>query len=324
MAGLCWRRIRDLALAASEDGRNLHAARRVQAAEALRQEAEVAEVFGLVGMNRFDLILAKGWAAGRLYPEPGLRPYTDIDLFVRPERYQLVAEALQKQRENDPVWSTPVDLQDEWQDLPGRAWEELNSHSRLVALREQQIRVLGPEDTLRLSCLHFFRHGGSNPVWLCDVGALIENLPSSFDWAYCLKGGRQQASWMMSVVQLAHQLLGAILPIDFGDRLAVSTPRWMTTAVLRRWGNITTYTQERPVPVRTMLKTNLWGLPRALVIRWPSPLESVCELSWPVRAYSGIAAQGLVYARRAISWPARQVAMSRLGLLGPATGERAS
>jgi hypothetical protein len=310
MAGLSWRRIREIPLAASEDGHKLQSARRIQAAAALRQEAEVVEVLGLEEMNQADPILAKGYAAGRLYPEQGLRPYTDIDLFVRPERYDSVVQALRRRRTSDPVWSTDIDLQDQWLDLPGRAWDELYSHSRLVPERGRQIRVLGPEDALRLSCLHFCRHGGSNPVWLCDVGALIENLPSDFDWAYCLKGDRRHAGWMVSVMQLANQLLRATLPVDLGDRVAVPIPSWMMTAVLRRWGHLATFKREQRVPVRTILKTNLRGLPRALVIRWPSPLESVCELSWPIRSYSGMAAQAVVYARRAVTWPARQVAMN--------------
>ena len=31
-------------------------------------------------------ILIKGWAAARLYPETGLRPYGDIDVCVRPDQ----------------------------------------------------------------------------------------------------------------------------------------------------------------------------------------------------------------------------------------------
>src|SRR5437660_10186624 len=120
MAGLGWRRIRGSALAASEDGLKLQGARRLQAAGTLRQEAELEEVLALDDVKQADPIVVKGWAAGRLYLEAGLRPYTDIDLFVRPERYELFVQGLRTRGTTDPAWSTSIDVQEEWQDLPDR------------------------------------------------------------------------------------------------------------------------------------------------------------------------------------------------------------
>src|SRR6266550_2307554 len=45
-------------------------------------ERQVARVFRVLRSAGVEPILLKGWAIGRLYPEPGLRPTGDIDLSV--------------------------------------------------------------------------------------------------------------------------------------------------------------------------------------------------------------------------------------------------
>jgi hypothetical protein len=153
------------------------------------------------------------------------------------------------------------------------------------------------------------RHGGSNPVWLYDIGVLLETLPPDFDWTYCLKGAPRHAGWMIFVIRFANEVLGAAMPPYIRRCISSQTPGWMVKAVLERWGNLTTYRREPPMPLRRLMKRNLRALPRALTIRWPNPLESIWELSWPIRFYSAIPAQTVVYTRRAITWPSRQLAL---------------
>lgn len=311
MAGLGWRRVRGGPLADSDEGSALQAARRVQAAESSRQERAVEAVLALEEVDRADPILIKGWAAGQLYPEPGLRPYTDVDLLVRPEVYERIIQGLPRLMQADPTWSFAIDVQKEWRDLPYRTWEELHARSRFVPLRGRQVRILSPEDSLRLSCLHFLRHGGSKPAWLCDIAALLDNLPSGFDWAYCFMGGQRESGWMISVMQLASDLLGATMPPAARERVVAPTPRWMRRAVLRRWGNPATYQPERVLPIPTIIKTNLSGLPRAFIDRWRNPVESVFRLRWPIRKYLGPSAQVVDYAARGLTWPRRQLGSGR-------------
>jgi hypothetical protein len=56
-----------------------------------------------------------------------------------------------------------VDLHVAVPDLPDRPWDEVFRRSRLAALGEVAVRVLGPEDQLRLLCLHLARHGIARP-----------------------------------------------------------------------------------------------------------------------------------------------------------------
>ena len=66
-------------------------------------------------------LLAKGWAVARLYPEPGLRPYGDTDLYLRSEEYDAAVTALR----NPDTLRGPVDLH--------RGFPELDDRSRLPA-----------------------------------------------------------------------------------------------------------------------------------------------------------------------------------------------
>ena len=75
----------------------------------------------------------------------------------------------------------------------------------LAALGDVPVRVLGPEDQLRLLCLHLARHGISRPLWLCDIGACLESSPPDFDWDCCLRGSKTLSDWTTCV-------LGAGLP----------------------------------------------------------------------------------------------------------------
>ena len=64
------------------------------------------------------IALKEGWAAARLYPTPGLRAYEDIDLYVRPEQYDLARSALAVPA-GTPLH--PVDLHQGFGDLGDRS-----------------------------------------------------------------------------------------------------------------------------------------------------------------------------------------------------------
>src|SRR5438128_721995 len=59
-------------------------------------ERQLAEVFQGLRSAGVEPILLKGWAIGRLYPEAGLRPTGDIDIFVAPGGYEAAQTVLKK------------------------------------------------------------------------------------------------------------------------------------------------------------------------------------------------------------------------------------
>src|SRR5215475_12932256 len=86
-AALTWFRIRRHTSELSESVLNVYRAAYLgSTARAAAHEAElerVAQTFHSAGIRS---ILLKGWSVGRLYPESGLRPSGDIDLWVDPEQ----------------------------------------------------------------------------------------------------------------------------------------------------------------------------------------------------------------------------------------------
>jgi hypothetical protein len=308
-AGLAWRRIRGTPLASTEAGQEISRARLVKAAEAAILEAQIERMVSTGTLADARPILVKGWAHARLYPEPGLRPYSDVDFFVTPERYQRIHPETAMTPVADPERPVSVDLQTVWVDLPDRSWGQILAHSRVVTVRSSQIRVPGPEDALRLSCLHLLRHLACNPVWLCDVAVMLENLPADFDWEYCLSGCQRRTQWMLSVVRLANQVLGANVQRCPSSLLPPSVPSWMVKTLLRVWGHGDLYQHPWPLPrpLASVFRNDFRRLPSALAERWPNPLQSIWRFSWPVNRFSGRFAQVLDYALRALIWGHRQI-----------------
>jgi hypothetical protein len=171
------------------------------------------------------------------------------------------------------------------------------------------VRVLGYEDTLRLSCIHLLRHLGFQPLWLCDVSVLLENLPTQFDWDYCLQGNRRRTEWMVAVLRLANQVLGTQLDSCPPRRLPQSVPPWMVRAMLRWWGTESTYVYPWPLPnhVVTVARADPMKIFQVFTDRWPDPLQAVGRFSWPINRFSGRTAQALDIAHRAMLWGPRQL-----------------
>ncbi len=312
-AALAWRRIRDTSLASTDSGREILAARRIQAAQAAIRQAQLDAVLSQDAVRLADPILLKGWANGRLYPEPAVRHYTDIDLLIRPEHRERVYQAVGSMVLADPLRAAPVDIQTTFKDLPERSWDDLDGHSRRLPVSSAEVRVLGYEDTLRLTCIHMLRHLGFHPLWLCDVSALIENPPPDFDWDYCLTGERRRTEWMLAVLRVANQVLGTRLDHCPQRRVPRTVPPWMVRAMLRWWGTETTYAYPWPLPhpAGTVAKEDPRRVFQVLSDRWPDPLQAVGRFSWPINRFSGVTAQVLDFGGRALLWGPRQLGFYR-------------
>jgi hypothetical protein len=191
----------------------------------------VERVFNLLRVFGVDPLLVKGWASARLYAEPGLRPYGDLDLCIAPEQVENTQTVLSRY----PQFGA-IDLHEGAPDLPDRTWPQLWARSRLAPLGSAQVRILGPEDHLRLIALHLIRHGAWRPLWLCDVAAALEARPPDFDWDYCLSGRRRLSAWVLAAIGLACRLLDARLDHPPLEARANDLPGWLVHTVLWRWG----------------------------------------------------------------------------------------
>ena len=274
-APLCWWRIRHSALRASLENGELHQAYRLHALETELRRDNLKQVFALLRAHGIEPILIKGWTIARLYPEPGLRPYDDLDLCVAPEQLALAESALKSVEERH----YHVDLLHyEVTEFDRRSWDELFSRSRLARFDDMEIRILGPEDHLRLLCIHLLRHGVSRPLWLCDIALALESRPDNFDWNLFVGDLQPQADWVACAIGLAHQLLKVEVENTPIASRATSLPEWLLPRVLKRWS-----WPDRDDPQRMINRLRRGDeVFRSLRRRWPDPIMLNIEAMKPL------------------------------------------
>jgi hypothetical protein len=165
-------------------------------------------------------------------------------------------------------------------------WTDLFERSQLVPLGDQQIRILGDEDHLRILCLHLLRSGAWRPLWLCDVALALETLANDFNWDICLGRDQRQAEWVSSTIGLAQELLGANKKFEFRNSQS-EIPGWLAPAVLQQWGR-----ERDPSERATVLPELIWktrGVRKAFSefhSRWDNPVRATARTggrfnNWP-------------------------------------------
>jgi hypothetical protein len=288
---LAWHRLRETPLRFTSVCRELRQHYRLQTLQALDREEAIRVLLVRLRAAGTEPILIKGWSSARLYPEPALRPVGDVDLCVPPDQLSAAATLL-----SAAPLPCPVDLHAGVPDLPDRRWDDVYRRARLVALGDAAVRVLGPEDQLRLLCLHLARHGFARPLWLCDVGAWLEQLPADFDWDCFRRGDKHLTAWASCVLGLAGRFLGA--HTDGVPFTVERTPPWVERAVLWCWG------AGRGRPPRHYLRH-----PAEIVRRWryhgfgrhpgSTPVKAALQLGLgPVRWLPLLLVQLAAFARR--------------------------
>jgi len=275
-AALGWRRIRDTQLSTNASAEVLHQGYRLQTLQVAIGQTKIEIVHRLLQEARIDAILVKGWAVARFYPELALRPLGDIDLVVRPGDYQAAIRVL-AQPEARGCW---VDLHSGLLELKDRSIDELFSRSHVVSLRETQIRVLSLEDTLALLTIHLLKHGAWRPLWLCDIAAIVESLPETFDWKICLGSDKRRRSWISASIALAHQLLAANIDNVPFEARARRVPEWLRDSVLKQWGNLFPgdHLPVQPRPLMTNVLANPRGILRETWERWPDSITATFNM----------------------------------------------
>lgn len=269
---LAWWKVRKSRLADADAASGFIQSYRLQTLRAAVREGEIESLFALLESAGLDALLVKGFAAGRAYPEQGLRPSGDIDLCVKPTQYRKAKEILAS-REGRRFW---VDLHEGVGELGDSSVEELYERSRVLSVGASRVRVLCGEDHLRLLCFHTLRHGAWRPLWLCDVAASVETRGEGFDWGRVLGASRRRADWVLSALGLAQKLLSANVEGTPAEGRAARVPRWLAASVLARWSRPFATEQgtlKHTAPMRAYLR-HPRGLLKDLRNRWPGPVEA--------------------------------------------------
>jgi len=295
-AALAWWRVRgDPALRDTPVGARLHDAYRLHALHARLHEDQLVRVVAALNEAGIDPLLLKGWDAAGLYPERALRPYGDIDLWVRTGERPAAVAALSRLEDGRDV-EVGEDTEIEFREIEfrGKSVDEVFAASHRLPLGDGEVGVMCAEDRLRAIAVHFLKHGGWRPLWLCDVAAAAEMREEAFDWGRCLTGDRVIAGWVSAALALAGRLLGADMR---GVPAMVDPPRWLVRSVLRRWAE--------PWPVKhNAVKEPLSSLAhpvavaRGLGSRWADPVSATVELGRSVGRVKPVHLQVLYQTQR--------------------------
>lgn len=274
---LGWKRVSNSDLRTAPAALELEQAYRLHALQSAIHEREIEQALNLFRSAGVEPILVKGWAIARLYPEVGLRPYGDLDLCVAPGSYSPARLALEK--ETDKTYK--VDLHRGFKTLDDKSWDELRSRSYLVKLGDLEVRVLSPEDHLRVLCFHFLREGAWRPLWLCDIAVGLEMRPADFDWRSFSGSNDRQQKWSACAIALAHQLLGANIDGVPEAIRNVRLPGWLLPSVLKAW-EVRTMSKRHRTPTSAA-----WRNPNQAIrldylrSHWPNPIEATIGVSGP-------------------------------------------
>ena len=169
---------------------------------------ELAGLLKLINQERIAVVLLQGIALLRdLYVDPGLRPTTDIDLWVLPADRPFIARILiGLGYGGDPLYpttfrkgTTVIDLRTHlfWAEriqvrerLVPRAQEEIFHNTRIVHFQGQEVRTLGPYDQPTYLILHALKHGLERMIWLADIMGLVSGWAAA-DWEGFLRRAKE-------------------------------------------------------------------------------------------------------------------------------------
>jgi hypothetical protein len=228
LSGLIWNRL-------SATARRTPLARQIRehaianAVAAARLDDILVRVVAAFRTAGIEPIVTKGWAVARYYTSPGIRPYSDLDVAVRPDQAAMARDVLNNFGNGSPS----VDLHAGIADLGPSHWNGVFARTRLAILNGVSVRVLAPEDQFRLLVAHLLRHFCHRPLNLVDIAAILES-DQIENWDACLRGTHTWRRWILAVAALARRLLGVHLPTQLAD--AMRAPTWLEDATLWHWG----------------------------------------------------------------------------------------
>lgn len=193
-------------------------------------EHHLCIVFELLNASEIPAILIKGWAAARFYDSPWDRKPGDFDLMVPPDTNIDPAIYFAEHK------GILADLHFGPRHLDTLSFEDLLERSRTVDLEGVKVRILCPEDHLRVLCVHWLTDGGERKERLQDVYWAVTNRPKDFDWSKCLDVvPAVRRRWIIATIGLAHKHFGLRIDDLPFEEEARALPEWFTKAIETRW-----------------------------------------------------------------------------------------
>lgn len=298
-AGLAWNRVKlNERLAPSGPALELRQHARTQVLDGARHEVALGALLRLLDSAHVAPILFKGRALARYYAQPHLRAMGDVDLCAPPGRFDELAGLLRGNGFLEitrvsggahgratmlaapadwPSMRLLIDLHERFDSLAVGSLADVFMRAKPLEVGGGSILIPAAEDHIRIVAIHFLRDGGWRPSSLCDLGAILESLPASFDWGLCLGADERRRRWIAASLELAHTLLGAGLGRMPAKCRVRDLPPWLGATVLGAWQRPFSHHGPR-VPFRTVLRRHFTRVPAEMRARWPNGLRASIEL----------------------------------------------
>ena len=235
-----------------------------------RFELAIAEAFELFRACEIEPILIKGWAAARNYPEGRTRFFGDVDLAFSASQFEKAVERLSMTQ----APSISIDPHREFRHLDTLPWEIAITRSKVINVEGGSIRMLCPEDHLRVLCVHWLNDGGAYKDRLWDIYYAVANRPPDFDWELCLGSvSETRRRWIVTAIAIARKYLS----LDVGDLPAgvsgAAIPSWMVRCLEKEWR-----TDRRLIPLEACLHDPKLLAQQILKRTPPNPIEATIEV----------------------------------------------
>jgi hypothetical protein len=252
------------------------------------QEARASRAVNLLREHGIESILIKGYAAGLFYPDEELRDCIDVDLAVAKNDFPIAAEIARSKE----AGGFAIDLHCELRHLDTVPWSDLFENS--ILLKGSAIRVLRPEDNLRVLCVHWLTDGGTNKDRLWDIYYAVHNRAEDFDWDRFLNSvSRRRRRWLICTIGLAHRSLG----LEIGDTPisdeALDLPEWFVDTVEREW-----VSETKPMPLEVTLKDRSMFFRQIWKRLRPNPIWATVQMEGDLDAGTRVFYQAANMVRR--------------------------
>ena len=213
---------------------------------------KAVEVFRVHGI---EPIVIKGSAAARYYPDRARPISVDVDVAVSAADYACALDLVN----SGACEGVGVDVHRELRHLDPRPWDDLVKNSVDLSLENSSVRMLRPEDDLRVLCVHWLTDGGAYKDRLWDIYYAITNRAPDFDWERFLDAaGPRRRRWYECTLGIAAKYLDLDLsdtPVAGAD---TRIPEWMKRTVEAEWAaEIKPYPLEASLFDRPMLIAQL-------------------------------------------------------------------
>ena len=233
------------------------------------------------------------------YEDIGLRPMTDIDLWVSKKDYEKIVQILGTLGyERDAVYpstfkqgATILDLHTHilWADrirarqlLLGKSEEHLIREVRAIEIDGEKALCLRPYDQVLYLSLHAFKHRAGRLIWLVDVKRILERWNTD-DWERLVHRAEDlnQTKTLSSILFLLEKVFGFTIPHDAPqsaqrNRIGALEKKILrerlTKGALPAWGPVLLFSLELGFFNRLrFLFENLFPRPEVLKQVFPSP-----------------------------------------------------